>query len=203
MASTVTAKNGTTAEGFEVPQLNIKTLKVRITGLSPLITHAWSEKAKKMIRDKQQKTTTSKKREAKVPEEEFQAAKYLDQNGKDAVKAEAFKHAMVKAGGRFDDNFKMTELRGALFVEGELVPIDYDECVMREDMVRISGKTTDLRYRPEYRGWRCEIDITYNPTAISEAQILSLLNLAGFSIGIFEWRPECNGSFGRFKAEKA
>ncbi len=39
---------------------------------------------------------------------------------------------------------------------------------------------------------------TLNSGAISAEQIANLLNTAGFGVGIGEWRPEKNGSYGRF-----
>lgn len=37
---------------IQIPPIEIKTYVLRIVGDSPLITHAWSEKAKKEMRDK-------------------------------------------------------------------------------------------------------------------------------------------------------
>jgi hypothetical protein len=103
------------------------------------------------------------------------------------------------AAARYADSMKMTHLRGAFFVIGDLIPIEYEKCIMREDPVRVGMGTADLRYRPEYTNWRCTLTIEFNARAISAEQLLHLVKIAGFSVGICEWRPERNGQFGRFE----
>ena len=41
--------------GFDIPAIEISTFELTLVGDSPLIVHAWSEKAKKEILDKQMK----------------------------------------------------------------------------------------------------------------------------------------------------
>ena len=52
---------------FELPKIDIKFLTVDIIGDSPLIVHAWSEKAKREMLDAQQGKKTGKKKEFKNP----------------------------------------------------------------------------------------------------------------------------------------
>lgn len=187
-----------------LPALRINRVKLQLTGTSPLLVHRFGEKAKKEMRDKQQKKARNAK-EAKDPNACFTEAKYLDRNGKDAVPVLAFKSAIVSA-ARYADDLKMTVLRGALFVHGDtrdengehLVTLKYSDCIMREDTVRINMGKTDLRYRPEYHDWSVELVVEYNSSVLTPAQIVNLVNLAGFSVGICEWRPEKNGQHGRF-----
>ena len=63
---------------------------------------------------------------------------------------------------------------------------------------RVGMGTADIRYRPEFRDWKIPVSIKFNANAVSAEQIANLLNTAGFAIGIGEWRPERNGSYGRF-----
>ena len=181
---------------IELPTINTKRVKVRVVGKTPLIVHAWSEKAKRQMRDKQQKKAKMAK-EAKDPTADFEGAKYLDAKGRDCVRASFFKNAIVSA-CRYAEDLKMTVIRGALFVEGDMLPIKFDTCNMREDMVRVGMGTADLRYRPEYIGWSVDLVIEYNSNVLQAEQVLNLVRLAGFSVGICEWRPEKNGDFGRF-----
>jgi hypothetical protein len=58
--------------------------------------------------------------------------------------------------------------------------------------------TADIRYRPEFKQWKMPVTLKFNAAVISVEQIANLLNTAGFGVGIGEWRPEKNGSYGRF-----
>jgi hypothetical protein len=180
----------------EVLSVTIKRVVLELEGDSPLIVHAWSEKAKKEMRDKQMKKAKTAK-EAKNPERDYEEAFYRLPNGEPGFPTIAFKQAAVSAGGRFSDGLKMTELRGSFFVEGELVEI-IGAPRMREDMVRVGMGTADIRYRPEFPTWRVKLPIKYNADAISLDQLVNLFTLAGFGVGVGEWRPERDGQYGMF-----
>jgi hypothetical protein len=191
----------TKSEGNEIilPRPDIQILTVDIRGLSPLISHAWSEKARKMMLDKQTKRATSG-REAKDPEADYQASLYPHPDGGYGFPASAFKNAAVRAGTYTDT--KMTYLRGAFYVLGDLVQIE-GQPRMREDMVRVGMGTADIRYRGEFPEWRAVLKVQYNARAISAEQIINLFRVAGFSVGVGDWRPEKDGSYGRFEVVSA
>ena len=193
--ATATAKKKTTEQvGISIPQIAIQRLMVKVIGDSPLITHAWAEKAIRQIKDKQAKKAT-KGKEARDPEADYQAAFYRTDDGVPAMPSVAFKSAAVSACRDLD--MKMTEARGRFHVEGEFIEI-IGEPRMREDMVRVGMGTADIRYRPEFVKWSAILPITYNSTQISPEQIINLLNVAGFGVGVGEGRPEKNGQYGRF-----
>jgi hypothetical protein len=174
-----------------------------IVGTTPLITHAWSEKAKQEMRDKQTGKAKPKK-EAKDPEADFQASKYRLPDGREAFPAVAFKAAIVNA-ARLFEGITMTELRQTVYVHGEgpnlLVPIQ-GESYMREDMVRIGMGTADLRYRACYSGWRAQLMISWVPNVCTLEQMVALIEAAGLG-GIGEWRPEKSksGQYGMFEID--
>lgn len=181
--------------GIEIPKLNLATVQVLLIGDSPLIVHAWSPKAKEMMLAKQMKKAKQAK-EAKDPEKDFLESLYPQIDGQHTFPAVGFKSAMVSA-CRFVENLKMTAARGAFHILGEYVKIDGTP-TRREDMVRVGMGTADIRYRGEFKQWRALVEISHNESAISAAQIINLLNVAGFGVGVGEWRPERNGSYGRF-----
>ena len=189
-------------------RMNIRRVQLPIVGISPLITHAWAEKAKKQMRDKQQRGAKAGK-EAKDPNADFKAAKYVDTKGRDCVPVLAFKNAIVSAARFAGKDLPMTVLRGAFFIHGdakgasgeELVTLKFGECRMREDMVRVGMDTADMRYRPEYADWSVSLTIEFNEGVISVEQIVGLVKIAGFSVGVCEWRPEKDGQFGRFDVD--
>lgn len=181
--------------GITLPPMSLQTIKLTVIGDSALICHAWSAKAKKQMLDKQMKKAVEKKA-AKSPEQDYEDSLYRYPGGGFGFPAVGFKSAMVSA-CRFAEGVKMTELRGALHIIGELVKI-HGEPRPREDMVRVGMGVADIRYRAEFPEWRAQLTITFNTSVISAEQIANLLNIAGFGVGVGEWRPERNGSFGRF-----
>jgi hypothetical protein len=169
--------------------------ELRIKGTSALICHRWSEKAKKEMLDKQMKKAT-KGREAKDPQRDYEDSLYKLPDGKFGFPSIAFKAAIVRAGTYSE--MKMTYLRGAFHIVGEMVEIEGTPR-MREDMVRVGMGTADIRYRGEFPEWQAVLHIAYNAASISLEQIANLLMVAGFAVGVGEWRPEKDGQFGTFE----
>lgn len=192
---------------IEIPPIKIGELEITLIGDSPLITHRWSEKAKKEMLEKQMKVARQAK-QAKDPERDyFESLYWLDgmpdnpthalvRTSRFGFPCVAFKAAAVGA-CRFVEGMKMTEARGAFHIIGELAHIEGTP-TMREDMVRVGMGTADIRYRGEFQAWRTTLRLAYNALAISPAQIANLFNNAGFGVGVGEWRPEKDGPYGRF-----
>jgi len=207
-----------------------KSVMVKLTGDTPLIVHAWSEKAKKMMLDKQTKATKKGAREAKNPPQDFIDSAYWLTRKPEGNTPEESKRAYeeaISAGARFGfpitavkqaaisaayrsgmSKDKMT-LRSAFFIEGvgtddpqmmEIISPEAPE--MREDCVRIGMGTADLRYRMQFNKWSADVIIRYNKNGLYSAdQIVNMLNLGGFAVGIGEWRVERDGQFGAFHVE--
>jgi len=189
---------------IEIPAPNIQLIKVKIIGTSPLIYHKWAEKAIKMIEDKQQKKAT-KGREARDPDAEYKDSFYYDADGDIAFPARNIKQAIVGS-ARFLQDVKMTILRGAVFVKGDkegMIKVEYKakDKRMRKDMVTVGMGTADVRYRGELLDWSMTFIIEYDGDLMSASQVVNLLQRAGFSQGLGEWRPEKNGDNGTFEVE--
>ena len=204
------AKKSPASESVTLTPIDLRRISIVLVGDSPLITHAWSSKAIKMIKDKQEgKAAANKKKQPRNPEKEFYDAMYVipggtPEKGPWGVPATAFKNCAV-SGCRHLDGAKMTEARGAFHVvggPGGLVQLNTDPPVMRTDMIRLSGisSTADVRYRPEFNNWWVEVEVDYNHSSYTLEQILNFFTQGGFGVGICEWRPEKKGggSFGRF-----
>lgn len=66
----------------EIPEIKRETIRLTVVGDSPLLVHAWSEKAKKEMLDKQRKRP-SKGREVKNPIRDYvDALNWLDDSGR-------------------------------------------------------------------------------------------------------------------------
>lgn len=179
-----------------VPAPDIRQASFHLVGTSPLICHAWSEKAKRQMLDKQMKRASPGK-EAKNPEQDYLDSLYpLENVGEYGFPSIGFKAAMVRAGTYLD--LKMTFLRGAFHVPGEFTQI-IGEPQPREDMVRVGMGVADIRYRGEFDPWAADLNVKFNARVISEEQLANLLVTAGFSVGVGEWRPEKDGSYGMWE----
>lgn len=186
-----------------VAEMLIRKATIKLVGDSPLIVHAWSVKAKREILDKQMKKAKSAK-EAKDPDALFEEALYRMPGQHDVYgfPAVAFKSAAVDACSMVSDMTKVGA-RGAFHIQGDMIELKYTAVNKREDMVRIAMGTADVRIRPEFSNWSVEFEVRYNSGVISLSQLANLFNVAGFSIGVGEWRPQKDGSFGMFHVESA
>jgi hypothetical protein len=190
-------KAATTSGGIQIPDLNIQTMQLTLVGDSPLIVHAWSKKAKEAILAKQQKKA-SKGKEVRDPERDYQESLYRMEDGTYGFPAVAFKAAAVTVCSQIDGITKVFARQTFHVLGGDLIQIQGDEPIMREDMVRVGMGTADLRYRGEFKRWFVRLDIEYNASAISKEQLINIFNTSGFGVGIGEWRPEKDGRNGRY-----
>lgn len=205
----ITKKNDTTT--VSIPAMDLRDFDLRIVGDTPLISHAWDEKAKLMMLNKQMKKATSG-REARDPFREFVNSLYwLSEKPENPTMEDvqaatfgfpviAFKAAAVDGGFQSGVLDKKTTARGAFQIMGDMAVIEGTP-EMREDMVRIGMGTADLRYRGEFKTWATTLHIRYNARAMSLEQIINLFNIGGFACGVGEWRPSKDGSFGTYHVE--
>lgn len=179
-------------------------MRFTIKGTSPLITHKWSEKAKTQMRDKHAGKKT-KNRDVRVPEEEFKAAIYRTKDGQQGIPGMALKTAIITAAHR-DLGIERTLVRKALFLvtndPEKVLPLIGPEPVQREDAVGVGMNGTDLRYRPMWEDWSVEVTFEIDSELLTTEDVVTLVNRAGFGVGICEWRPEKNGEFGRFEIDR-
>lgn len=189
---------------IQLDRIAAETILVPIVGTTPLITHRFSEKAKRQMLDAMQGRKSPKT--AKDPQAEYEAAAYRFADGGHGIPVIAFKAATV-GGARFYHGVTMTQIKQFVFFRGEvgtdgqsLARIE-GEPRMREDVVRVGRGGTDLRYRPEYPEWKTTLTVTYVTAALTRNSVLSLIDAGGLGIGVGEWRPEKGGDFGTYRID--
>jgi hypothetical protein len=217
----------TKKETVEIKPIVVQKVPIRIVGDTPLIVHAWSEKAKRQMLEAQQKTTKTKAREIRRPFEDFVNSLYwltekpvadtdeeleekfyeaLNNGAKFGFPVGGIKQAANSAAYRMGWVPNQMALRGSYFLStefGEYAEIKGSAPEMREDMVRV-GLGTDLRYRGEFANWYMDLTVEYNSNGqLTLEQILNCINAGGFSCGIGEWRPERDGRNGMFSVTAA
>lgn len=209
-------------EVIEIRPLDIKRVKVRITGDTPLIIHAWSEKAKRQMLEAQMKTTKTKAKEVRDPFDDFIQSLYWLEGKPEESTPDAFEDAInngakwgfpvgaIKQAGnsaayRLGWVKNQMQLRGSYFLQtefGDMAEIKGSIPEIREDMVRIGMGSADLRYRGEFKNWYMDMTLEYNASGdMTLEQILNVINAGGYTCGIGEWRPEKDGSFGKYHIE--
>ena len=186
-----------------------------IVGDTPLITNAWSEKAKTEMLQKQVKATKPGK-EARDPERDFVNSLYEMSEGVFGFPVTGVKNCILSAAHK-DKGIPRSQVMSALYLDADmsrvrpalagavcdmpLVRIVGSEPEMREDMVRIGSgmsKTANLAYRAQFTFWALKITGEYNEAVLSDAVLAWLVNESGRACGIGEWRNERKGVFGSF-----
>ena len=220
-----------TKEVITIKPIEKVSAEIAIAGETALIVHAWSEKAKKEMLDAQQGKAKGKKKDLKNPVADFIRSLYwlngmptipdgateeeCEEIFNDAIKkgakfgfpAVAIKKAAVSAAYRQGITKDKVSANGSFWILGvddpEFVEIETDEPpVMREDMVKLKNGDADIRYRGEFRNWKCRCKVSYLKDGVfSLENIISMINLGGFSCGLGEWRTEKGGISGAFRVQ--
>lgn len=191
-----------------------------LIGDTPLITHAWSEKARREMLAKQVKATKPG-REARDPETDFRNSLYEMGEGAYGFPVSGIKNCILSAAHK-DKGLPRTTLQSALWLEGEmirtrpalagavcdmpLVRIYGSPPEMREDMVRVGAgqnKTATLAYRGQFSHWAMNVKGKLNTSVVTLDALAFLINEAGLAVGIGEWRNEKRGMFGAFHVASA
>ncbi len=212
-------------EIIEIKPIEMAQTQITIVGDTPLIMHAWSEKAKRMMLEAQQ----GKAKQFKNPVEDFISSMYwltgkpeipdewteeeaesafntAIQNGaRFGFPVTALKQAAISASFRKGWSKDKASLRGVFFIDGgwgDMMEIVSDPPVMREDMVKVGMGTADLRYRGEFRNWSATFTLKYDVNGQYKLdKLVNMLNAGGVVCGIGEWRPERDGQFGMYHVQ--
>lgn len=204
--------------------INSAVINVRVMGDTPLIMHAWDEKAKLILANPE--LAKLYKKDPRNPVHSFIQSMYwitekpqtkatmapedCEELFAEAVRngarwgfpVTAFKQAAISAAYRMGWSKDKMSLRGAFYIDADengLVEIHSDTPVLREDMVKIGMGTADIRWRGEFRNWYADLDITYNASGqYSLEDIINIINAGGYICGVGEWRPERDGQYGMY-----
>jgi hypothetical protein len=192
-----------------------KNFSVWIVGDTPLITHAWSEKAKREMLGKQVKAVKAGK-EARDPQVDFVNSLYEMGDGSYGFPATGLKNCIL-SGAHKDKGIPRSVVMGALWINAEMVRVRPalagavcdmpllriygSKPEMREDMVKIGSglnKTANLAYRAQFTVWAFKATGRFNVDVLTQEQLAYLIDDVGMSCGVGEWRNERKGMFGAF-----
>lgn len=189
----------------------------RIIGSAPLVINKFSQKARQMMRDKQEAGSQAKKgkvREAKDFDACYEQARHISTAGWDGIPAASFRKAMIGACRLVD--FKMTLAKIALFIEADGIDADEGTPLVKiiseqgprklEMLVRNETGVADIRIRPQWMEWGAVLRVRYDASIFSTDDITNLVMRAGMQCGVCEGRPssESGGTgWGLFTIEEA
>jgi hypothetical protein len=192
------------------PQFN-----VWIVGRTPLITHAWSEKARREMLGKQLKATKGG-REIRDPQAEFVSSLYELGDGTYGFPATGIKKSFLSAAHK-DKGIPKVAVLSSLWIDAPmvrcrpalagavcdmpLIRIYSGSPEMREDMVKIGSglnKIANMSYRGQFRFWAMNIKGRFNASVLTPNAIAALIQEAGVADGFGEWRNSKSGVFGEY-----
>lgn len=189
----------------------MQTIKVRITGQTPILMHNGRlanplDDATKRLKALTAKKTKTDADHAEIARAEWEGGLYIDDDGPfipcdnldAAIKGGATKQKLGKA---FGSAVAVVEDRVPLTYKG---PRDAGGLWERKfyDIrgVVVGGKRIQ-RCRPLFRDWACEFTVSFDERDVNKRQVEQALNDAGRSVGLFDKRPQKGGRFGKFTAE--
>jgi hypothetical protein len=201
-----------------------QSFRIWLIGTTPLIVHAWSEKAKREMLQKQVKATKGGKA-ARDPHEDFVSSLYeMGTEHKKTIygfPVTGIKNAILSSAHK-DKGVARSLVQSALWLNADMVRVRpalagaicdmplvriYGSAPeMREDMVRIGKglqKTSNLAYRGQFTTWAILLSGKFNATVLSAQALAFLMDEAGTGIGLGEWRNEKKGIFGSFRLATA
>lgn len=196
---------------IEIPPMNIAGVTIGIWGMTTLVVQNFHEKSVAQMEEIQQgpEVRNKKTKPKRKPMEEYQAAFHRFADGRYGFPADAFKKILVAA-CRAIEGISMTQMEQVVQIsfecEEDLFEIhSVAGPHMRTDHVRIGkppNKVAQIRYRPEFPDWWIECKFEVNTDQIHVAQVVAVLERAGFGVGLGEWRPTSGGNHGRFRVLK-
>ena len=197
-----------------------KGFTVWLIGDTPLIVHAWSEKARREMLAKQTKATKAGK-EVRDPEADFVSSLYEMGDDGYGFPAMGVKNAILSVSHK-DKGVARSAVMGALWIDADmvrarpalagaicdmpLIRIYGTAPEMREDMVKIGSglnKIANLSYRGQFTVWALRVSGKFNTSTLTADALAFLIQEAGTACGLGEWRNERRGLFGAFHLANA
>ena len=192
-------------EPFVIQPIQTRTIGVRIVGTSPFIMHRFAAKAwEELLYPSGRKTASVRANSMKHnPVEEFRGCLYKNRDTRTPTLFHMpngmFHRAMASAAMDIPGPASRAQMTRLTSIGDQInlygIPAFYMAMVRSSDM----AKTPDVRTRPVFSRWACEIDIQYVLNPLNDAAIVNLLGAAGIIVGVGDGRPQRGMGFGKFR----
>lgn len=181
----------------------MKTVSVEIRGTSPLLVHRFTD------RSENEESTRRVAVGPRNPRAEATEAAYIAPDGTYYFSAASIPNSMGNAGASHKMRGSRKSLRfivpSAIRTTSDTItilngsgPAQAFEVDARPVTIP-STKGRIMRYRPRWNEWGARFDLVVNEKLLDVATAHMLLEEAGNTIGIGDFRPEKRGPFGTFR----
>lgn len=210
------AWQGKGPEGHINEDYTMATLKLTLTGTTPLLMHSdrFSDPLDPMT--KAHKALTSKRKKSDTDHEdiarsELLGAIYFSRASGIHLPGSNLKACLTEAAKL---NKLGTEFKRSLLVLEDEITLRYDGPQDPQQLVDTPGFSLAksvkvgtarvMRHRPRFpAGWQLVFHIEFDDTRLDRSELLTVLGNAGRYVGVGDWRPACGGTYGRFNVEVA
>lgn len=200
---------GKKEEGVAViERANIERATIRIVGTAPFVQNKFSKKQRdKMMESMSTPKSEKKAKSAREPRDydrDFEQAQHKSVAGWIGIPCPAFRAAMIDACRTV--NMVMTRAKMSVFVIPDgfdaddgtpLVKLIAKKPERTESLVRNDNGGADIRIRPMWREWECDVTLEYDADMITSQSVVNLLDRAGRQVGVGEGRPFSKNSVGQ------
>lgn len=186
---------------------NMQRARFTIRGTTPLVLHAFSQKARNQIRATQEQGSTAKKGKKREPKDfdaVYEGSRHRAPEGWDGFPAAAIRNGMISACRTV--GFQMTKAKLSIFCEADgvdtkdgtpLVRITKGEPYKVEHMARNDNGGVDIRARPMWDpGWEAVVRLRWDADQFTVTDVANLLMRMGLQVGLGEGRPDSKNSAG-------
>jgi hypothetical protein len=186
-------------EEIKVTPPAFRTVRMHIAGTSPLVMNKLSQKTQDDLEASQSEGGRSKNKNNRQPKdfnELYESAKHVSRDGWCGIPCTAFRGSAIAAcrlGG-----FTMVLAKLVLFVEADGYDKDDGSPLVRitkgipeplRNYVKNANNVIDIRCRPIWHEWECDLRVTFDNDKFSLEDIVNLIARVGKQVGILAGRP--------------
>lgn len=199
------AKAATKSEKvIEITPVRVGRIRCHVLGVTPLILHRFAAKTiRELVLPKGRANAAEKAENLKHdPLMEYRECLYINRDESEPaafhLPTRMFSAGIASAALDLPGATKSQLLR-LVSISSTQINL-YGVPRMHTAMVRMSdmNRTPDVRFRPVFSEWACQVDIEFVASLIKENQIVNLLAAAGIIIGAGDWRKQKGGEFGKY-----
>lgn len=198
-----TPDSGRTHITIDPPDMRIA--QYRIIGTAPYMQSKFSHRTIEKMAAKQAAGSQSQKgtkRDARDFDADYEGALHSTEDGWHGIPAAAFRAGAIDACRMC--GFKMTHAKMSVFIEADGYDATDSTALVRiignparsTMMARNDDGSTDIRVRPIWHKWECNLRVRFDAGQFSLQDITNLIARVGMQVGVGEGRPFSRKSAG-------